>query len=165
MISARHVWTKETTSRLRSPSGRPLLSLGSPETTRLLADGHSRSTLHDLVQFFIVCGLVLQNDAEFKSYTTILISLRAGPGIPYDVSAAVRKQHKKFDQRKSAYSKERWYPNQVALESLGVFFGPKALRSLPNPPVDVMQVVSPQVIQFSVCDLLSGLVNILVFEC
>ena len=76
----------------------------------------------------------------------------------------MRKQHKKFHQRKSANSKERWYPNQVALERLGVFFGPKALRPLPNPPVDVMQVVSPQVIQFSVCDLLSGLVNILVLE-
>ena len=100
--------------------------------------------------------------AEFKSYTTILISLRAGPGIPYDVSAAVRKQHKKFYQRKG---KQNWQSHwQGALEKFGIFFGSKA-RSLPNPPVDTMQVVSPQVIQFSVCDLLSGLVNILVIEC
>ena len=31
-------------------------------TPCVIPDWHGRSTLHDLVQFFIVCGLVLQNE-------------------------------------------------------------------------------------------------------
>ena len=91
----------------------------------VIADWHGRSTLHDLVQFFIVCGLVLQNDAEFKSYTTILISLPAGPGIPYDVSAAVGKQHKKFYQRQHK-GKQNWQSHwQGALGKFGIFSAPR----------------------------------------
>ena len=86
--------------------------------------------------------------------TTILSLCFSGPGNPYDVCAAVRKEHKKFYKCKSEQAKEKWHPRRMALARLGVFFGNKAL-SLPNPPVDVTQVVSSSslcISRISICD-------------
>ena len=62
--------------------------------------------------------------------STILSLCFSGPGNPYDVCAAVRKEHKKFYKCKSEQAKEKWHPRRMALARLGVFFGNKAL-SLP----------------------------------
>ena len=107
-------------------------------TPCVIADWHGKDRHCSIFfEFFIVCGLVLQNKCRIQKLydDSDLFACR-----PCHVSAAVHKQHKKFYQRKSANSKEHWYANQVALESFGASFSPKVLRSLPNPPVAVMQV-------------------------